>query len=479
MTDQPLSVADRPPHRILRNFAYLLSARWVRESLQTVFLIYLARHNSSTYGEFMLALSVGQVILFIAEFGLDQHLVPQLASNRGKEADVLMQFFMLKGVLLVAGVLGMIGFVYWQGYAPSLKVLVLVIGTGVGLEALGSTFFVACQVQGRQDIEGKLRAVGAGFGFGYGILSLFLGAAPLVTAFYKLIETLVNLAGSMRAVLRRSRITLRLPEFRQIWVTGKGSMVFTLMAVATTLYNNMNLFFLQRYAGAEGVAQYSATWQIIDGVSCLASNVLLRNILFPLFVNLWETDRNELTRVMRNSARWLTAAAIPIMFVLFVESDRIIRLIYGPEYGDAAWMQKYLVLTIYIAFIHNLAAFLMLAMRRERVLLGFYVTGLVFNLVLCLVLIPGSPLMGTTLAILITKAFVAVMTVSFCQWTIGLMPGRSMVHLGLAVAAGGLLYFLTIGFAYRELAETLAVIPTLVLIYTWWREFSKKPEKTA
>ncbi len=421
----------------------------------------------------MLALSVGQVILFVAEFGLDQHLVPELARGKGKEADVLMQFSMLKGILLILGIIGMIGFVHWQNYAPSLRVLVLIIGTGVGLEALGSSFFVACQIRGRQDTEAKLRAVGAGCGFGYGITSLLLGAAPVVTAFYKLIETVVNLAGSMLVVLKQSHITLRLPEFRQIYATGKGSFVFTLMAVATILYNNMNLFFLQRYAGAEGVAQYSATWQIVDGISCLASNLLLRNILFPLFVNLWETDRNELSRVARNSARWLIAAAIPIMFVLFIESDRLIPLIYGSGYGDAVWMQKYLVLTIGFSFIHNLAAYLMLTARRERILLGFYSAGLVFNLLLCVFAIPASPLMGTTLAILLTKGLVAVMTVSFGQWSLRLVPGRSMIHLGIGVAAGGLFYMLTTGYVYRELAEILAIIPTLVLAWRWWREFSR------
>ena len=32
-----------PQHRIGRKFAWLFSAHWVREALQTVFLIYLAR----------------------------------------------------------------------------------------------------------------------------------------------------------------------------------------------------------------------------------------------------------------------------------------------------------------------------------------------------------------------------------------------------------------------------------------------------
>ena len=60
----PASSPDRPggppgQHRILKKFAYLLSAGWVRDALQGVFFIYLARHSTTTYGEFMLALEFG------------------------------------------------------------------------------------------------------------------------------------------------------------------------------------------------------------------------------------------------------------------------------------------------------------------------------------------------------------------------------------------------------------------------------------
>ena len=57
------------------------------------------------------------------------------------------------------------------------------------------------------------------------------------------------------------------------------------------------------------------------------------------------------------------AVALVVMFVLFIESDRIIPLLYGPHYLEAVWLQKVLVVTVVFAFLHNLAAFLMISMR--------------------------------------------------------------------------------------------------------------------
>ena len=47
------------------------------------------------------------------------------------------------------------------------------------------------------------------------------------------------------------------------------------LAVAAILFNKANVLFLQRLAGSEAVAQYSATWQLVDAIPILVSNLLL------------------------------------------------------------------------------------------------------------------------------------------------------------------------------------------------------------
>jgi len=461
-------------HRILQKFAYLLSAHWVREGLQALFVILLARRNTAIYGEFILALSIGQILRFVGEFGLNQHLVSLLVRGKNDRAEVLAEVSVLKGALLFCGCLGMLLFVHWQGYSPALQALVFVLGISVGAEALASSFFIACEVEGRQDLEGKIKSLGAAVGFSYAFSLLFLGAAPFVLAFYKALETISNLAGTLFTAAKRFRLRFRLPRFTHIWTTGRGSVVFTLMGIATILYNKANIFFLQKFGGATSVAQYSVTWEMVDGISILTSTLLLKNILFPLFVDLWETDRDALTDLVRNSAKWLMAAAFPIMFVLFIESDRIIGVIYGSAYGDAVWMQKYLVTTIAISFIHNLAAYLMISMRQEFLLLCFYLGGLIFNLVCCALLIPASPLAGSVFAIVLTKGVVAVATVCNCQLRFGLISKKALFHLAAAGALGTGSYLFSRNLLFREAAEILALLPVLYLAWYWWRGVSQK-----
>lgn len=463
------SGAAAPPLRILQKFAYLLSARWVRDACQAVFFIYLARVSAATYGEFMLALGLGSILVLVAEFGLNLPLVTLLTQKDRDPGVALSQVTLLKGTLLFLALGGVVGFIQWQGYSPPLKRLMLLLTAGVGLEALANTFFVCLQVQGRQDLQGKIKALAAGLGFGYGLITLILGAPPLLVAAFKLIESLANLGGGAALVLYWGRFRLQRPSLTGLAGTLRLGLVFALIEVAAIIYNKANLFFLQRYAGAHGVAQYSVTWQMVDGVSGLVSNLLLQSILYPLFVHLWQTDRSQVPRLAQNTARWLLAAALPVMFVLFVESDRLIPLIYGSQYQEAVLLQKYLVVTVAFAFLHNLAAFLMISMHLERLLLIFYLGGLAFNLLWCSLVIPLTPLTGAALAIVLTKGAVALLTVSYAQRRLGLLPVRPMKQLGAAVLAGAALYLLANGHLPRELAEALALAPLLGLVWHWWR----------
>ncbi len=464
----------RPSHRILSKLAYVFSARWLRDGLMAVFLIYLARTDATTYGEFMMALGLGSILLFIAEFGLNLPLVGLVARTPAKTADFVAQTQVFKAVTLLCALLGAVIFVWWQGYSFALTRIVLLIGAGVALEALASTMLVIYQVQGRQAQESKIRAGAAVLGFGYGLLALALGASPLTVAWFKIIETLAIVAASAWFLVVPAASPWKWPSLKKLVDLGRLGLIFGIIEITASIYNKANLFFLQKYGGADGVAQYSATWQLVDGIAVLVSGLLLKNILYPLFVQLWETDRPAVLTLTRNTARWLLVAALGAMFVLFIEADRLLLLIYGDRYQPAVDLQKYLVVTILFAFFHNLAAFVMISMKKEKLLLGFYLTGLVINLLVCSLLIPAFPLAGAAWSIVLTKGGVACLTVSYVQLRLRFLPLPAVAQ-ALAAFLGGLaLYLLLRPLLPREAAEILALLPLLVLAWRWWQARPRK-----
>jgi O-antigen/teichoic acid export membrane protein len=462
----PVSAEPPPSHRIFTKLASLLSARWLTEILQTLFFIYLARLSTSTYGELMLAISLGSILRLIAEFGLNLPLVGLLHQKEGDSQGVLSQVFILKTGLLTLAFLGAVGFVYWQQYAAPLRNFVLIISLGMGLEALSTTFFTALQVQGRQPLEGKVRALAAIIGYGYGFAALFWGAPFLAVAFYKPLEILITLVGGVLGVGVRG--LLRWPSLASLGATLRGVLIFALLEVTAVIFNKANVFFLQKYGGSEQVAQYSATWQMVDGCSTIAANLILQSILFPLFVKFWDVDRREVALLARASARWLVGIALLSMIVLAAESDRLIPIIFGPHYSDAVWLQRYLVITILFSFLHNLAGFLLISMRLERLLVIVYLGALAFNLVFCWLVIPRSPLLGAAWAMILTKGGMALVTFGFIQRRLKVFPLEDFLVAAGTTLASLLLFWLSLFVLRRGWALLVCVLALFGLLQYFW-----------
>lgn len=453
---------------IAARFGSLAAAHGFREILQAVFLIVLARHQMITYGQFMLALGLAQILLMFAEFGLNQHTICRLAQTPESEVRVARQALVAKALLLSLG--GSVAFVFvlLQAYDLTLKSVVLLLTAGVGLEALTSTYYTLGQWRGRQRAESLVRGVAAAAGFGYGLAALAAGWPPILLALFKPVESLVGLAGAYW-FLRPTRTGEPSAGRVSIGDVLRGGLPFALIEVTAIVYNKANLVFLQRAAGPAAVAQYSATWQIVDGATMFVCGLLLGRTFFPLLARLLATDIDAASGLARDMARWLLLPAAVLVYGMIVESDRIIPLIYGGSYGDAVWMQRWLAVSIVLGFYHNLAAYIMMSLGRLSLLLGFCIGGLVLNLVLCAAWIPRQPLVGSVAAILLAKGAVALGTVGFVQRRLGLFRLRPLAEFLASLLAGALLFLVVQPFVPRLLCESAALIPLLLLALRWRR----------
>jgi O-antigen/teichoic acid export membrane protein len=206
----------------------------------------------------------------------------------------------------------------------------------------------------------------------------------------------------------------------------------------------------------------------VDGCSTIAANLILQSIMFPLFVKFWDVDRQEVALLARASARWLLGAGLLLMIVLWAESDRLIPLIYGPNFSDAVWLQRYLVVTIFFSLLHNLAGFLLISMRLERLLVMVYLGALAFNLLFCWWFIPANPLWGAALAIILTKGGMALVTFGFIQRRLKVFPLEDMAVVALTSAVSLFVFYASLFVLRRGWALLTGVLVLLGLLQYFW-----------
>lgn len=452
---------------IPQKLGYVVGAQWARDITWTAFTILLARHSPDVLGQIMLALSFGYLVRMIADAGLNDFLLSSFARRDGRPRMLLGEITWVKSVLLFLVMCGAWLITGWQGYTPELRVTVMAIAFGLGLDAVTDSFFALCQARGRQDVEMRIRIPASLLGLGFGICMVLVSASPMYIALYKPVESLVLICFALKALGRNPLSGIRWAHMVRLAEQWKHGIVFTCMTCCAMTYNKINVFFLKKYANDAAVGAYSIAWETVEGLSVLVSSALLGKVIFPMLARLWQEDKEGFRQLAGQTARSLWAVALPAIYILFVESDRILTLIYGPAYITAVTVQRILTPCLATAFLHNLAAYAMIGMRQHRLLLTFYVSGLVLNLLLCFFLIPLMPMEGTAITLTATKVWVAILTLSYFQRHARPMTLFQWAMLVLALALAATLWLGLSPYLPRELAELAGLVPLLMLLWKW------------
>lgn len=438
---------------ILTRFAHLLSAQAVDGALTTVWFIYLARTDESVFGTIMYALAGGAIVARVVQFGLYYSLVGYLSRVEPEEIPGVLQSVNIIKLLLLAPTMAVVGgLAVYQDLSLEIGGALFFVCLGFGLEVIADTFFADMRVRGQQDQEARIKMISSVVCMAYAFGATALGFSTVVIALFKPISSVIRigLAGIAHVKTYPGR-AWRFTQWAAVWSLFTGASVFAAINILGLFYNRTNVFFLERAEGVEGVALYSAAYNLVDPVSGLASEQLLGWVVFPLLAFLWRESRESIGPVVRTSARWLIVIAFPIMFFLGIESKTILGFVYGfgSKYWAAAWVQQYLVWTIVLSFESNLFIYVMMVSGAQRVLLILVCVGTVLNLVFNIALVPTYGLAGACLVIVLTKLVMTVLTFIYCQWRFHLFKLTDIVYPALVIAASVALFLLIEPFITR------------------------------
>lgn len=452
---------------IPRSLGFILGAQWTRDASWAIFTILLARRSPDILGQIVLALTFGYLVKTAVDVGLNDFLLSTFARREGHPRALLAEVTWLKLAALVLALITVWVVCSWQDYGPGLRIVIFCIASGLGLDAISDSFFALCQARGRQDVEMQIRIPSALIGLGYGIFAVVCDLPPVAIALFKPIEAVLCIVLVVFALHGNPLARSSAFAFADLFKRMKDGLIFTGMAACAMFYNKVNVIFLKHYGGNADVAGYGVAWETIEGLSVLVSSALLGKVIFPLLAKLWTQNKKAFRKLAGQTARSLWAAALPLIFLIYVESDRFLPFIYGPEYAGAVLAQQLLTPCLATAFLHNLAAYAMIGMRCHKLLFCFYLSGVVINLAACLIFIPLWPLAGAALTLTATKVWVAILTVSYFQWKGRPMKLSQWLLLTATVIVAILIWQILLHFTIREVAEAAGIIPLLLLFWHW------------
>jgi O-antigen/teichoic acid export membrane protein len=149
------------------------------------------------------------------------------------------------------------------------------------------------------------------------------------------------------------------------------------------------------------VGLFSASYKFLDGMAPFTLNLTLP--LFPVFSRLAQVSHARLFRAYEQSLKFLYAASFPLAVVTFVLSERIVIIVFGEPYRDAAFALRIFAPAIVFLMSSSVYGYVFTALGRQRAYMACVAISLVVNIVLDLVLIPSFSYNGAAIGTLVSE----------------------------------------------------------------------------
>ncbi|MEZ6091535.1 MAG: flippase [Pirellulaceae bacterium] len=293
-------------------------------------------------------------------------------------------------------------------------------------------------------------------GLGVAVLALGYGLNGLM---WSLVVVRVLLCIAYLIMLRRLVVVRLTFHRRRAFRFIRRWRVFAAENWMATIYTNLDVILLSWLSGEHAVGLYSAAWKIVRLGTVVAKSYT--TAIYPVMSRMFSQSRDSFDNLYRHTIRIMCTLALPAIAVITVIPDRMIDLIFEPEYAEAAAVLQVLIWVLLIEFLNPFLSHVLFAQGKQERSMIVAAISLSVNLVATYLLIESFGAVGAA-AGTILGGFVA----TCCYLSFANPPQQIMLTawgvLRVFCAAAGL------GLAVANTRDLpwLAIIPLCVVVYT-------------
>lgn len=438
-------------HRMLRNGAFNLAVQGLYAVFYLVIIASLARGlGKEGFGEYYTLFALMLVVQAVCEVGVSTVLTRRLARSPEtwratmSEPAALFTGIVLAsvGVFLGLGVLGS-----WLRGDATLWPCFALAGlacAAMQVQRFCAAVFAAFELFAYENLARILQ--GASLAGAVSVLA-WQGTLRLAMVFALLAASHVLSALFLIASLTRhwcsdgqrrkgeahpSRLTPRTASVKN-WLAE--SVPLGLGDVLRGLCWQLDTVLLGLLQPAAVVGIYSVAYRPLGPINWIPLSIL--TAVFPAFARTAESNRGALQHMFAASMRLLWIASLPIAVFFCIGAERVILLIAGPEYVEAAQPMRVVIWITSLSFLSYPFRFLFAALGRARLYAVLVLLTLTSQATIAVTLIPRWGYWGACTGSLLAETFFTTAGLILCgRLSVGGIAGRALA--GAAIAAVGM-----------------------------------------
>lgn len=177
-----------------------------------------------------------------------------------------------------------------------------------------------------------------------------------------------------------------------------------LTAFAAFIYTRIDQLMLKHIISSSEVGEYAAALKICDILNLLPFMIV--SSVYPKLISLKEISESAYMSLIANLYKLLTWISIPMVLILTLYSEEIIKLLYGVRFTEASDILFLLSFSIILISIGSLTTKILYVESYEKKYLVRSIIGMILNIVLNFFMIPILGGKGAALSTLITLFFI-------------------------------------------------------------------------
>lgn len=187
--------------------------------------------------------------------------------------------------------------------------------------------------------------------------------------------------------------------------------------VSAIIWSRSEIFFIEHYWSTKQVAFFTVGLSLASFVGQLP--LLLVGAFMPHFAELaGRGERERICKLYSRGTCFFALFLIPLAFILAALTPRLLPLLYGEQFHEAALPATVLVALSALGFAH-VASALLYGLERSLFIAWGGLAGALLSVVSCLLLVPRYGVGGAVLARAIVQCLMVICTVLYLTFALG------------------------------------------------------------
>jgi O-antigen/teichoic acid export membrane protein len=453
--------------RVVKNSGIRVGGYVIGAALQFAVVVIIARYlGTEKFGYFSFIFAVAGLFQLLADMGVRNILIRNIAVDKAnfryhlgiaRTLLWILSLISMGCIVVLANLLPLTTEVRHSLYLAGLAVMVIFHGLGY------SAVFRAFEEM-EWDILGLLLQKGIFIALIWGVSRTDFGLPGVCMAQF-LANTSQWLYCWGLVGIRYGRASLS-RDFTAAWALLTEAFPLGIAEILRRTIQHVGKLLLTALGTPVAVGLFSAAYKFLEAMTPFTASLTLP--LFPVFSRLAQTSHQKLCQAYAQSLKFLYVIGMPLVVMLFVLSDRLMLVVFGTGYQEAAVTLRLLVVAMFFLFPTAIHGYLFTALGRQRLYTVCMAAALGVNTLVALVLIPSYSHTGAAVGTLAAEAILFLMSMLMLRQLGSALVGLHLLWRPLVagLAMGSICWFvkdLALLSVMSGMGSSLAVYAGLLL----------------